>query len=95
MAARNVRIGRCEIDLVLRHGADVVICEVKTRRGAALGLPEESVDVRKQARIVRAAAAWLSRHRARGEVRFDVVSVRQAASGELAVRHIESAFRPW
>ena len=95
VAARNVRIGRVELDLVLRRGSDVVFCEVKTRRGASHGVPEEAVDARKQTRIVRAAAAWLARHPARGDVRFDVLSVLEGADGGLAVRHLPDAFRPW
>lgn len=95
VAARNVRLGRREIDLVLRKGRDLVFCEVKTRRGAALGHPEEAVDERKQARLVRAAEAYLSRHPPAGDVRFDVVSVRERTPGDLVVLHIPGAFRPW
>ena len=95
IAARNLRIGRTELDLVARKGPDLVFCEVKTRRGSSLGEPEESVTGRKRARIQRAAEAFLARHTPAGSVRFDVLAVTEPAPGRLAVRHIEGAFRPW
>ena len=44
-----------EIDLVAEHGHDLVFVEVKTRRGNAYGLPEESVTVRKQRKLIQTA----------------------------------------
>ena len=50
---------------------------MKTRRTAALGPPELAVDRAKQARLVRAAVAWLAEHGGTSRrVRFDVVSCR-------------------
>jgi putative endonuclease len=93
--ARNVKIGRIELDLVLRRGSDLVFCEVKARRGRALGAPEEAVDARKQARLLRAAEGYLARRPARGDVRFDVVSVNEGSDGALELHRMEGAFRPW
>jgi putative endonuclease len=74
---RNVRLGGVEVDLVVRRGRLVAFVEVKTRRSAALGPPEEAVDAAKQARLVRAASAWLRQNPgAAGRIRFDVVSCR-------------------
>ncbi|MBA2565370.1 MAG: YraN family protein [Gemmatimonadetes bacterium] len=95
IAARNLRIGRTEVDLVARKRGTLVFCEVKTRRSARLGLPELAVNARKQQRLLRAAAAYLARHPPAGEVRFDVISVVEDDRGHLRVRHIEGAFRPW
>jgi len=74
---RNWRAPIGEIDLVVRKGRVVVIAEVKTRRTDAFGVPALAVDVAKQQRLRRLAAAWLaaSRVRRRVDVRFDVVSV--------------------
>jgi putative endonuclease len=93
--ARNLKIGRIEIDLVLRKGSDLVFCEVKTRRARVLGIPEEAVDARKQTRLLRAAEGYLARRPASGNVRFDVVSVGQGSDGTLELRRVEGAFRPW
>jgi putative endonuclease len=95
IAARNLRIGRAEVDLVARRGSDVVFCEVKTRRGRSFGIPEEAVHARKRERILRAARGYLSRHPATRDVRFDVIAVSEEIGGELRLRHIPGAFRAW
>ena len=93
VAARNVRAGGVELDLVVERPGLVAFVEVKTRRSRALGPPEASVDARKQRRIVRGAAAWLQEHRRpRRSVRFDVVTCEPAADGLWRIQHIEAAF---
>jgi putative endonuclease len=92
IVARNVRAGGVEVDLVVRRASLVAFVEVKTRRTSSQGAPELAVDARKQARLVRAAAAWL--HENPGvarRVRFDVVTCRVAARRDRADRdwHIE------
>jgi putative endonuclease len=73
----NVRPGGVEVDLVLRRGRCVVFCEVKAKLGARFGDPAEMVGPEKQARLRRAAEAWLAEHpeAAEWDVRFDVVAV--------------------
>ena len=61
MLARNVRIGRHELDIVAVDPGPprtLVIVEVRWRGDRGFGLPEETVDHRKRARI-RAAAYGL------------------------------------
>lgn len=73
---RNWRCGGGEIDLVLRKGRTLVVCEVKTRTTLAYGLPAEAVTVAKRRRLRRLAARWLAAHDVRAaNVRFDVASV--------------------
>jgi putative endonuclease len=96
IVARNVRAGGVEIDLVAERAGLVVFVEVKTRSTRAHGAPEEAVDARKRARLVRAAAAWLHERRRAGSaprrVRFDVVTCETQPGGGLAVRHLDGAF---
>ncbi len=76
MIERNYRCPSGEIDLILRDGSTIVFCEVKARSSDRFGAPMLAVDARKQARLRRLAAAWLSERRpGRVNVRFDVVSV--------------------
>ncbi len=92
---RNVRLGGVEVDLIVRRGALVAFVEVKTRRGAAFGAPELAVDAAKQARLIRAAAAWLrERPREARRFRFDVVTCKAPShpSGAWRINHWPGAF---
>ncbi len=90
---RNVRAGGVEIDLVAARAATLAFVEVKTRRSRRHGAPEEAVDARKQARLVRGAAAWLQGQRRRfAQVRFDVIVCEVDAGGSWRLRHLEGAY---
>lgn len=93
ITARNVRAGGVEMDLIARRGRVIAFVEVKTRRTRAFGAPEESVDARKRARLVRGAAAWLREHRTGAAcVRFDVIVCEIDPQTGWRVRHLEGAF---
>ncbi len=73
---RNWRCAGGEIDLVLRKGSMLVVCEVKTRSTLAFGSPAEAVTAVKRARLRRLAARWLAEHDVHpATVRFDVACV--------------------
>jgi putative endonuclease len=73
---RNWRCGLGEIDLIVRRGRTLVVCEVKARSSGAFGVPALAVVAAKQQRLRRLAAVWLSEHRVgRVDVRFDVAAV--------------------
>jgi putative endonuclease len=75
--AANARAGGYELDIVVRRGRTVVICEVKARSGPGFGDPLEAVGPEKARRVRQAAEAWLAlRPELKGlEVRFEAVSV--------------------
>ncbi|HET9858529.1 MAG TPA: YraN family protein [Nocardioidaceae bacterium] len=86
---RNWRCDLGEIDLVLRDGRVLVICEVKTRSSVAFGTPLEAVGARKAARLRRLAARWLADHAIRpDEVRIDLVGVLVPRGGGVQVDHV-------
>jgi len=73
---RNWRCSHGEMDLILRDGDLIVFCEVKTRRTDTYGSGFWAVDHRKQARLRRIAAAWLSANGHRStSIRFDVAAI--------------------
>ncbi|MCH7598156.1 MAG: YraN family protein [Myxococcales bacterium] len=93
--ARNVRYDGVEIDLIARRGALVVFVEVKTRRTTRFGPPELAVDRRKQARMIRAALAWLHQHPGRARnIRFDVIACSVLGNGD-GNRGRDRARDPW
>ena len=74
----NARVGRYELDLILRRGERLLVVEVKEKGGAAFGDPLEMIDEEKVRRVHTAAAGWLRAHPelARLEVAFEAVGVR-------------------
>jgi len=93
VVARNwsCRIG--ELDLVMQRGGLLVICEVKTRRGARFGAGFDAVDARKRRKLRAVGEVFLQRTRVRPvAVRFDVASVRLRLDGSAVVDVFEDAF---
>ena len=74
---RNYRCRQGEIDLVLQDRDTLVFVEVRYRRQSAFGSAAESVDSRKQARLVACARHYLTTRRQAGSrcCRFDVVAI--------------------
>ncbi len=101
--ARNVHVGRYELDLVAVDPgppAALVIVEVRWRRSRSFGLAEETVDHRKRARVRQAAFGLLDRGAMpdgnpipRLPLRFDLVVIEPGdRGGEPLVRHHRAAF---
>lgn len=88
LVARNWRCREGELDLVLRTGSVLVVCEVKTRTSDRFGTAAEAVTADKQRRIRHLARMLLHETGLRPSVvRFDVAAVR---GGNVEV--IEQAF---
>jgi len=87
-----------EIDIIAvdnsTDGRTVVFVEVKTRRSDQLGRPAEAIDATRQARLTRAALAFLKSHGLLEYAsRFDVIEVIWPASARRpTIRHIRDAF---
>lgn len=94
--ARNWRCSLGELDLVVRRGDVLVVCEVKTRSGVALGGGFDAVDARKRRKLRALAEVFLLTHEVgTSSVRFDVASVamrRGAGPGAPQVEVFEDAF---
>ena len=86
---RNWRCSAGEIDLVLRDGQVLVVCEVKTRQGATGGTPHEAVTATKVERLGRLAQEWQQAHGvAAPDVRLDLVAVHRPRRGAAVVDHV-------
>ena len=86
---RNWRCDIGEVDLVLRDGDTLVVCEVKTRSGLAYGTPHEAVTDVKLDRLRRLAGRWAEDHAIRpGDVRVDLVAVLRPRRGASQLEHV-------
>ncbi|MDZ7373467.1 MAG: YraN family protein [candidate division KSB1 bacterium] len=94
IVARNVRLGRYEIDLIAREGNTLVFVEVKTASGPRFGSPEDWITPRKRRSLVRAALRYLAEHGLENiDCRFDVVAIERGARS-TRLRHYRGAFSP-
>lgn len=91
---RNFRLGRHgEIDLIAYDGATMVFIEVKYRRTAAYGAPEDAVTTGKRKQLRRIAEGFLAITALEAtEYRFDVIAIEETADGGVTIRHWKNAF---
>ena len=86
---RNWRCEAGEIDLVLRDGDVLVVCEVKTRSSVLYGTPHEAVTEVKVARLRRLASRWVEE---RGvtvrDIRIDLVGIVRPRRGASTLDHV-------
>lgn len=92
IVVRNYRCVYGEIDLVARERDTLVFVEVRTQSGRQFGDPLESVTLRKQRQIARAAMHYVMRQRVADQpLRFDVVGIRWEGA-QPRITHVRSAF---
>ncbi len=95
--ARNLRIGRAEVDLLAVDPSDppsLVVVEVRRRSRRDFGLAEETVDWRKRAAL-RRTAGELAARRALPDgrrlpslpVRVDLIAIDRDPDGRTSLRH--------
>ena len=86
---RNWRCDAGEIDLVLRDGSVLVVCEVKTRSSVLYGTPHEAVTEVKVARLRRLASRWVEERGVTvGDIRIDLVGIVRPRRGASTLDHV-------
>lgn len=92
---RNARYRCGELDLIVMDGPHLVFVEVRFRRHRGWGGAIESVDLRKQKKLISAAQIWLSQHPRYSNIscRFDIVTIDSAKAQAECVWY-KDAFRP-
>lgn len=94
LLAHRFRVGRNDIDLIVRRASLVAFVEVKTRRGDGYGLGREAIGWKKRRALGRVAEVWRLRHGHPDDTyRFDVVEVVHTADHETQIEHLEDAWR--
>lgn len=82
---RNYRCAAGEIDLIMREGATLVFVEVRLRSNRYFAQAAETVNYRKQHKIIRAAQHFLLTRRLTDKFacRFDVVALDKISSDHI------------
>jgi putative endonuclease len=89
---RNYTYNHGEIDIVARDGSELVFVEVKMRRSARFGMPEESVTPSKQALVRRTAEGYVQeKNLDEISCRFDVIAIRME-HGRRKLVYYKNAF---
>ncbi|MCP4427007.1 MAG: YraN family protein [Chloroflexi bacterium] len=94
--ARNWRCRQGEIDLVAQAGDELVFVEVKTRRGRAMGTPEEGLTPHKSRKLLQLGQLYVAENELDVDWRIDLVAVELDKSGKLLrCDHIPNAVLGW
>jgi putative endonuclease len=98
LVATNYRCRRGELDLVARDGELLVFVEVRLRNHQRFASGAESVDLRKQRRLIATAQHFLQARFGNSPpaCRFDVaaVTINRGSGGGYHVEWLKDAFRP-
>ncbi len=83
--ARNFRTRSGELDLVAQDANDLVFIEVRVRKGAQYGTPEESLTPRKREHLLTAANVYLEHFPQYADCawRIDLVAIELDARGRV------------
>lgn len=95
VVARNLRVGRLELDIVAREGRAIAVVEVRTRADSSWTSGFGSLDSEKRRRVRRAGERlWQRRYKndlGVDRLRFDAASVR-FNGGQAIVEYVKAAF---
>jgi len=92
IARNQVFPGIGELDLVVETADTRCFVEVRCRRSARWGAPEETVDWRKQRKLRQLARLFQERFPSAKPCRFDVAAVLWPPQGRPQLRYIPDAF---
>jgi putative endonuclease len=88
---RNVRVGRGEIDLIMKDSEQIVFVEVKTRKFNKIYSIYDSISYTKSEKLIETCEEWLYKYNLeRSEWRIDFVGV-LLKRGDYEIIHLESA----
>jgi Predicted endonuclease distantly related to archaeal Holliday junction resolvase len=90
IVARNARTPYGEIDIVVKQDDIYIFVEVKTRTSNKMGLPEESINLRKQTHMLACAEHYAAKNGI-DHWQIDVISVEGKVGVEAKITHFENA----
>lgn len=89
---RNYHSRYGEIDIIAENEEYVLFVEVKTRKAGTMLSPVESVNYRKQQKIILTAQDYMMKSESEKQPRFDIFEVWHNEGRIYKFNHIESAF---
>lgn len=90
---RNWYNGHTELDIIMEDDAFIRFIEVRSLEYPHSVEPFETVDIRKQRHIIRAAGRFIAKYKIEKEAVFDIVSV-ILKDGNFNIKYIANAFTP-
>lgn len=81
-----------EIDIIARDGGTICFVEVRSRAGRSMVSAAESVDRRKQEKLLQTARHWLASTQCELPCRFDIVEVEWSGASGRVVNLLEDCF---
>jgi len=94
--AERWKMRHLELDLIAIDptSGEIVFIEVKTRKSAAYGTPEQAVDYKKMMNMVYAADAYIKKFRVDRDWRFDIIAIIDNGQQTPHIEHFKEAFYP-
>jgi len=93
LVQKNFRCPQGEIDLIMQDHNILAFIEVRYRSNPNFGDGADSVDFRKQRKLINAANVYLQNNPANTPCRFDVISVSKDNKNHWQCRWIKDAFQ--
>jgi len=94
--ARNLHVGRAEIDLLAHHEDVIIVVEVRTRGPSSYQRALDSITPAKQQRLRKAGETLWRRRFLKDErirtMRFDAIAVSFDEKNEPVIEHVRAAF---
>ena len=87
----NYRYRKAEIDIIARKDGILAIVEVKSRRGGFYESISDTISIKKRNLLVMAADHYVLDNDLDVEVRFDIITILNDASG-IKIEHFPDAF---
>ncbi|MFH1478401.1 MAG: YraN family protein [Candidatus Omnitrophota bacterium] len=91
---KNYKTKLGEIDIIGMDGRYCSFIEVRSRENTRFGSPEESIDIKKRSKLIRAALFYIKNKKMEDKpCRFDVVAVLGINSASPKINLIKNAFQ--
>ncbi|MCA0430278.1 MAG: YraN family protein [Bacteroidetes bacterium] len=91
---RNWRFKKYEIDIIAKTNDAIIVIEVKTRKSANFGQPEDFVSIAQQKYLTQAINEYVVKNNINLDCMFDVISIVINENKQPILNHLKNAFYP-